>query len=737
MMKKIAILLVLLLFSILAYCQKNDKFNLDFETQVKGIPIYWNNFGGSNYQLGLDSSVVQNGKYAASIEYKNGDVDYKALSFNLPDNYVGKKITLSGYIKTENVTEGYAGLWMRIDPSLGFDNMEKNGIKGSTDWTKYEITLDLMPEKTKKIVLGGLLVGKGKMWIDHLAVSIDGKDISEAKVVERQIFLAEKDHEFDKNSRINSIDLDKKMLENTRILGLVWGFLKYYHPAIANGNYNWDYELFRVFPKLQTTQTKKERDELLVDWISKLGTIDATNAREATTDIKFEPDLDWIKKEGFSKELTTLLLNIQASKRPKTHFYVGLTEEVGNPEFKNENPYTSMKYPDAGFRLLALYRYWNIIQYYFPYKNLIKEDWKGVLAEFIPKIIEAKDETAYTLAILELIGRVQDTHANIWGRNEVLNKYWGLNFAPIELTFIENKAVVTSYYDAVLGKETGLNIGDIVTSVNHVPIETIIKERLKYTPASNYTTQLRNIASNLLRSNDTLMTLEYLRGTIKQTQSIKVFSTKKINIFQKNELKDTCFKYLSKDIAYLNNGSLKRAYLPTLWKAIQSTKGLVIDIRNYPSDFPIYELSNYLMPDSLPFVQFTEGSLSQPGRFAFLSTLSVGKKNPNAYQGKIVLLLNEKSQSSAEFHAMAYKVHPNATIIGSTTAGADGNVSPFYLPSGISTMISGIGVYYPNRAETQGVGIAPNILLRPTIQGIKEGRDELLEKAIEVIKKTF
>ena len=82
---------------------------------------------------------------------------------------------------------------------------------------------------------------------------------------------------------------------------------------------------------------------------------------------------------------------------------------------------------------------------------------------------------------------------------------------------------------------------------------------------------------------------------------------------------------------------------------------------------------------------------------------------------------------------MAFRTAPGATVIGSTTAGADGNVSRIALPGGINTMISGIGVYYPNGKETQRVGIIPDLVVKPTIRGIKEGRDELLDKAIEII----
>ncbi|MBK6986052.1 MAG: hypothetical protein IPH32_15490 [Bacteroidetes bacterium] len=82
---------------------------------------------------------------------------------------------------------------------------------------------------------------------------------------------------------------------------------------------------------------------------------------------------------------------------------------------------------------------------------MIEEDWKNVL-EFIPKFINATNETDYTLAALEIIGRIHDTHANIYGDNKALNDYLGINYSAVEVTFIENKAVVTGYYNEPFGK---------------------------------------------------------------------------------------------------------------------------------------------------------------------------------------------------------------------------------------------------------------------------------------------
>ena len=311
MMKQSTLTILILLMTIGCYCQTEktkSTFNFNFEKAEKGIPVGWGNSDDPNYMVSLDSINVRNGKYSACIAFNKGKLGFKAWGFTIPDNYKGQKITLSGHIKTENVSDGYAGLWLRIDPNITFDNMGRNGIKGTTDWKKYEITLNMNPEKTKQIVLGGLLVGKGKMWLDDLKITIDGKDIEELKSIERKIFPAEKDREFDNGSRITHIQLNNKNVDNLKTLGLVWGFLKYYHPSIAKGNYNWDYELFRILPKVLNSKNISERDTILVTWINQLGQFDiGKQINTKSPEIKIEPDLGWIGNSNFSSELRDCL----------------------------------------------------------------------------------------------------------------------------------------------------------------------------------------------------------------------------------------------------------------------------------------------------------------------------------------------------------------------------------------------------------------------------------------------
>lgn len=738
-MKKNLFLLLFFCAMLMAFGQsepKNTVLNLDMETIVNGKPVGWTTFGNEVYKIAVDSSIVHGGKYSLSIANTSDAVDFRAWNFTLPYNYDGSKIKLSGYIKTENVTNGFAGLWMRIDPSIAFNNMKDRKIQGTNDWQKFEITLNMNPEETTQIVLGGLLVGKGKMWIDDLEVHIDSKELKNAKQYVRDKYPADKDKEFAQGSKIEDFIPNSIQAENLKTLGLVWGFLKYHHPSIAKGNYNWDFELFRMIPKILSAKNNSQRDKALLEWTKKLGDVKEGKPEKINPDeTKIVPDLDWLNLSGFSAELLSELIKIKNADRSNNHYYIDLYPRVNNPEFKNENTYSDLVFPDAGYRLLALYRYWNMIQYYFPYKNLIEEDWKNVLQEFIPKTLAAKNQTEYTVTMLELIARIHDTHANIWGGNKTLAAFWGKNYPPFEVKFVDNQAVITDYYDDTLARESTLQKGDIIVKINDKEVSQIVKELLKRTPASNYPTQLRDIGPKLLRTNDSLINVTYKRNNQTFTHTIKTYPSTKVNIYKKYEVKDSSFAFIDKDIAYINHGALMTKDVPRISKELKNAKALIIDDRNYPANFPIFKLSKLLVPKLTPFVKFSNGSIKTPGLFVYTDNLKVGG-NSDYFKGKIVILVNETTQSSAEYHAMAYRTAPNATVMGSTTAGADGNVSTIRLPGGITTMISGIGIYYPDGTETQRVGIVPDIEVKPTVEGIQNDKDEVLEKAIEFIRKS-
>jgi hypothetical protein len=104
-----------------AACGQKTKFNLDFEKNKNGFPLGWESpVTSSNYTVSLDSHNVKSGKYSISIEFTGDSAYFEPIWFTLPNNYGGEKIMLSGYIKTENVTDGCRRIvgWKRENMGL-------------------------------------------------------------------------------------------------------------------------------------------------------------------------------------------------------------------------------------------------------------------------------------------------------------------------------------------------------------------------------------------------------------------------------------------------------------------------------------------------------------------------------------------------------------------------------------------------------------------------------------------
>ncbi|MBL0236677.1 MAG: peptidase S41 [Saprospiraceae bacterium] len=732
-MKKI-LLALLTIININCQSQKIDRYNLGFENQKDEKVLSEGWFKWGNYELMIDN-FAHSGKKSGKITSDSIGSSFGSIAYKIPANYKGSTIKLEGFMKIKNVENGFSGLLLRVDgngSSLAFDNMQNQKISGTKDWEKYSITLNY-PEGAESIFIAGILSGKGEAWFDDFKLSIDGKDIQTLNEEKKELLKAQLDKEFDNGSLVKLSNLSSENIDNLELLGRVWGFLKYYHPEIAKGNYNWDYELFRFLPKYTNIQSNSERDSLIICWINSLGGIkECPKCKPTDKNASLKPDLTWINNQNTN--LKSKLLQVYNNRSQGQNYYIGMVSQIGNPEFKNENAYSKMSYPDDGFRLLSLYRYWNIINYFFPYKHLMDNDWNKKLKVYIPLFLNAKDELSYELTAIQLIGDIQDAHANLWGGADKIDEWKGTNYSQLHVRFIENQLVVTDYYINDLKSEVGLKIGDVITKINGKSIDEIIKEKSKYYPASNTPTRLRDLSADLLRSNAKKIEIEFKSSDyMTQIKTLKLYPRDSLNIYRwYKTIEDKSYKMLENNIGYVTLQTIKQEDISKIKNEFKDTKGIIIDIRNYPSTFVPFSLGSYFVSSSTPFVKFTNGNIDNPGEFTFTKNLEIPSEG-KTYKGKLVVLVNELSQSQGEYTAMAFRAGNSTTIIGSTTAGADGNVSTIMLPGGLRTMISGIGIYYPNGGETQRVGIIPDIEIKPTLKGIREGKDELLEKAIEII----
>lgn len=542
----------------------------------------------------------------------------------------------------------------------------------------------------------------------------------------------------DKSQNVNkTLKIDKltEMQKETLYkLGKIWGLLKYHHPEVAKGKIDCDEELFEILPEVLKTKNRSESNEALYQWVNSFGevSIQDIDTSVRNVEIKLSPSTDWIKDEKLlGKKLSGILLKIQKAKGSEKNRYIDFVKDVGNPIFTSEKSYPGMNEKDDKYTLLALFRYWNMIEYYFPYKYLIDDNWDNVLQDFIPIMIECNDELTYNLAISQLIGKIQDGHGFINTFDGVLSSFWGRNIVPIKVNFIENQLTVV---DLINGYDKDINLkpGDIIIKINGQDVEDIIKEKEKYYPKTSYNYYRMFFEYFPLRTNE-----KYMNLLIKRDENIIEEKVKCINdlmkvLFEQKSKKS--HEFIGDSIGYIYPESLKKDEIHGIMKKFKNTDGLIVDLRCYPSDFIVYSLGEYLMPKPTNFVKCSKANPNKPGEFYMGKPVTVGKNNEGYYKGKVVILINYISRSQPEFTAMALRVAPNAVVVGSNSFGADGNASLIILPGNIKTCISGIGIYYPDGGETQRIGIIPDVEVKPTIKGIKEGKDEVLEKAVEIIE---
>ncbi|MES2425742.1 MAG: S41 family peptidase [Bacteroidota bacterium] len=738
---------VLILFLSGLTLKAQVKFNGNMEVlDSKHMPKGWDlTFGGQNtYEVKLDSVEKRQGKYSISLTRGKSKDSYGAIDFPINTRLHGKMLIFVGTIKTKDINNGWAGLWIRIDGQdkhmLGFETMEREGIKGTTAWKEYMLKVPYDEGEAVSIHAGALLKGDGKMWLDSVRLYLDEVPIDKAPLSVTEKYAALNDTAFSKSSEINTIAPTTQNINHLALLGQLWGFLKYHHPAIAKGDYNWDAELFRVMPKVLKCSTDQQLSLVLEKWVDGLAKpVSCADCKPANKvkNIAIMPDYGSLfTNKVFTPSLTTKLKYILDNSNITESYYIEIGGTSGiNPVLRHEKSYEEINSPDAGYRLLGLFRYWNVIQYFSPNRNIIPGGWNNKLAEYIPQFINANTKIEYVKTMARLVSATHDTHAFI--SNTIFGDDRGKFRLPFKADFIGDKLVVNGYYKDTLNVKANFKPGDIITDINGVSVEKLVQQYLPYSSASNKDAALRDMpGAYLLSSKDPMFNIKLIRNgkpvkVLQQAIGLYTFDFYKED-WGGGGISKPGYYLINKQIGYVFPGRFKDSDQEGLKKQFANTKGIIVDLRCYPSADMIKNLGNFIAPGSTQFVKFTHALINHPGMFISSPGGKVGSGSKKYYKGKVVVIVNAKTQSNAEFVTMALQKALNVIVIGGTTAGADGNVSNLSMPW-FYTYFTGLGVYYPDGTNAQGKGVKIDYVMYPTIQGVKEGRDELLEKAMQLI----
>ncbi|MDR3681056.1 MAG: T9SS type A sorting domain-containing protein [Flavipsychrobacter sp.] len=523
----------------------------------------------------------------------------------------------------------------------------------------------------------------------------------------------------------------------------IWGFVKYYHSNVSNCNINWDSVLLASLPAIKNTVTKNEFNDALDTMLVAAGPMALSSTYFPDTlapELKRNRNFGWINDANLRADVQTILDTIKNNFRPHIGCYVkdntypystsfnygGLLLFPHDTILLDTSVFTN--YPDEYNRLSVLFKYWNLVNYFDPYTYGFDQPMDTILYNHIMSFDTVSNPEAFNMCLRSVFASFDDEsiEAGTYYRNFA---YPGHYNPQIMLSYIQGKYVV------VKSGVAGVPVGQAVVSINGLSATQWEDSLRPYISAGNISIFRYKVGRYMLAGNtgttvqavfadtagmqtpDTLMRDTYITSGWFQSY------------YPADSLSNINWNMMSCQVGYINNNVMLGTDVNDAYNALGGSAAIVIDLRNFAVSNTVWELANLMYPTTESFAKNCVPDVTYPGTFSWQYDALGYPQNSNPYNGTVILLVNELTAGSAEYGCMIMQ-NMRHIIVGSQTAGADGNVSYFLVTQDMQTDFPSLGVFYPNGDSTQRIGMVPDVVVRPTIAGIMQGRDEVLEKAL-------
>jgi C-terminal processing protease CtpA/Prc len=390
--------------------------------------------------------------------------------------------------------------------------------------------------------------------------------------------------------------------------------------------------------------------------------------------------------------------------------------------------YPEMLAPSLEYRLLALARFWNVIDLFYPYKALLDRPWIEVLREFIPRFEAAADADAYARAVMELSAQVQDSHTSVRGPPAVtaISGEAGLG---LRVQLLEGLPVVVELQRT---DAAGIRPGDVIEKIDGEPLLERAAKLEKYAAAS-------------LPLGRRMRALDFaLGGAVGSIAKLELSGGKRVELERQVRYarpESPAFRMLEGNVGYVDLTRLGVGQVDAMFDQLGATRALVLDMRGYPRGTAWAIAPRINVKGATGAALFARNVVTgtrvgeqEKTRLTFQQ--KIPETDKPIYQGRIVMLIDEFALSQAEHSGLFFEAATDLTYVGSPTAGANGDVTRFSLPGGIYVSFTGHEVRHSDGRQLQRVGLQPDVAVRPTLAGIRSGRDEVLERALQLLERS-
>jgi C-terminal processing protease CtpA/Prc len=392
-------------------------------------------------------------------------------------------------------------------------------------------------------------------------------------------------------------------------------------------------------------------------------------------------------------------------------------------------------YPSTGYRILGAARLWTVIRLFYPYKSLIGESWDGQFRAALPAVEHARDSLEYAKAIAAFASHIHDTHVSIG--SQALRAFTGASPVGAHARLIENQLVITRIVDSSAAR-AGLEVGDVVLSVDGETIDHRIARISPYMAVSTPQSLRYRLQGALMNGPIATPARLVVRGTTGGDRTLSVPRSDDFYQMLRNHRSGSIIRVLPGNVGYIDLDRLPAEMVDSAFRMLAGTKAIVLDDRGYPlgTAWAIAPRLN-THGDGTTAAKFKRLVVPSPDTTR-TTILAFDQPIPPAqlvakYTGRTVMLIDERTISQAEHTGLFFEAANGTTFIGSPTMGANGDVTNFTIPGGITISFTGHDVRHADGRQLQRVGLAPQVAVSPTIAGIRAGRDEVLETALKYV----
>ena len=378
--------------------------------------------------------------------------------------------------------------------------------------------------------------------------------------------------------------------------------------------------------------------------------------------------------------------------------------------------------PDLDTRLASVVVAWNVFRHFYPYWSESGVDWDARLVAQAELAYAATTRDGHRYALRQLVADARDGHGSVIdaqrrGERAIL---------PIRLAFVENQIAVTATNAA-----TDVPVGAVVTTIDGTPAIARLTDAMRLISGTTQWKQAMALQNITGCDKGAVVNLTVDRGTGPRSVTLQC-----VSLTPAVERRPDPVSELAPGVWYVDLTRTKFAAIASDLERLARATGIVFDVRGYPTDAGMAVLQHLLdapETDRWMHVAKITGPFGQSAGWQ-----SYGwdlKPNTPRLAGKIVFVTDGRAISYAE-SVMGYVADRKlGTIVGSATAGANGNVASFPVPGGFTIAFTGMRVTrHDGRAPFHLVGVKPDVAAAPTLTGLRAGRDDVLDRAVALIR---